>query len=237
MFIVPEMALHKRQVFQAHGQPQSVQQGLQPRLVQPGEARQRLHHRGGVMGADQGLRLLHGGLPALHGVDEVALYLVQVLLGQPPLQQIYLGVADQGTLHPGHQLHALGAGVGPLVELSRQGLHRQQAVKVPGLGEALVPYYVHLGLGEYDVLCFLIDGGLDPLHVIAVQDADALQVLDPQEAPQVSQKVPGLRAESLPLFHKNPIDHYFFSSSAFIARRPMSRRQKALSKWIRSAKA
>ena len=189
------------------------------------------------MGADQGLRLLHGGLPALHGVDEVALYPVQVLPGQPALQQIYPGVADQRALHASHQLHALGAGVGPLVELSRRGLHRQQAVKAPGLGEALVPYHVHLGLGEYDVLCLLIDGEFDPLHVIAVQDTDALQVLDPQEAPQISQEVPGLRAESLPFFHKNPIDHYFFSSSAFIARRPMSRRQKALSKWIRSARA
>ena len=108
--------------------------------------------------------------------------------------------------------------------------HIKENTTAPGLGEALVPYHVHLGLGEYDVLCLLIDGGLNPLHVITVQDADALYILDPQEAPQVPQKVPGLRRQAGTFFHKNPIDHYFFSSSAFIARRPMSRRQQALSK-------
>ena len=47
--------------------------------VQPGEARQRLHHRRRVMGPDQGFRFLHGRLPALYGVDEVALNLLQIL--------------------------------------------------------------------------------------------------------------------------------------------------------------
>ena len=230
MLGVPEVGLQKCQVVQVHGQPQPVQQGGEAVPVQPGEARQRLHHRRRAMGADQGLRLLHGGLPALHGVDEVALNLLQILPAQLSLQQVHLGVADQGPLHAGHQLYALGAGVGPLVELPRQGLHRQQAVNARGLGERLVPHHVHLGLGEYDVLCLLIDGGLNPLHVITVQDADALYILDPQEAPQVPQKVPGLRRQAGTFFHKNPIDHYFFSSSAFIARRPMSRRQQALSK-------
>ena len=170
------------------------------------------------MGTDQSFRLFHGGLPALHGVDEVALYPVQILLSQPSLQQIYSGVADQGAFHTGHQLHALGTGIRPLIELPRQSLHHQQAVKVPGLGEALVPDHVHLRLGEHDVLCPLVDGRVNALHVVAVQDTDALQIFDTQKAPQIPQQAPRLRAESLPLFHKNSIDHYFFSSSAFSAR-------------------
>ena len=237
MLRIPEIGLQKFQVVQVHSQPQPVQQSGQTVPTQPSEARQRLHHRRLVMGTDQRFRLLHGGLPALHGVDEVALYPVQILLSQPSLQQIYSGVADQGAFHTGHQLNALGAGIRPLVELPRQGLHRQQAVKVPGLGEALVPDHVHLRLGEYDVLCLLVDGGVDALHVVAVQNADTLQTFDAQKAPQIPQQVPCLRAEPFPLFHKNSIDHYFFSSSAFSARWPISRRQKALSKWIRSTSA
>ena len=207
MFGVPEVGLEEREVVQVHGQAQLLQQGGQARPVQGGEARQGLHHGGRVVGAGQGGGLVHRGLPALNGVDEVALDSRQLLPGQPALQHVHLGVADQGALHPGHELHALGAGVSALVKLARQGLHRQQAVTGPGLGETLVPHHVRLGLGEYDVLGPLIDGGLDPLHVVAVEDAHALQMLDAQKAPQVCQQVSRLRAEALPLFHKDTVYH------------------------------
>ena len=182
---VPEIGLQKPQVVQVHGEAQLLQEGLQPRGVQGGKAGEGLHHGGHVVGANQGLGLLQGGLPALHGVDEVALDLLHVPGGKPSLQEIDLGVGHQGALRAAHEGDALGAGVGALVELSRQGLHGKEGVVSPGLGEGLVPGDVHLGLGEDGGFRRLVDGGVDVLHVIAVQDAYALQVFDAQKAPQV----------------------------------------------------
>ena len=223
--VVPEVGLEEFQVIQVHGQAQLLQQGGEPRLVQGGEAGQGLHHgRGGVV-PGQGLRLLQGGLPALHRVDEVAPDLVQLLLAQPALQQVDLGVADPGPLHPGHELDALRAGVGALVELARQGLHRQQAVGVPGLGEGLVPDHVGLGLGEDHGLGPLVDLGVDVLHVVAVEDPDPRQGADAQEVPQVRQKAARLGAQPRAFFHIDPVYHHLPPSSARRARRPISRRQ------------
>ena len=151
---------------------------------------------GGLVGADQGGRLVHGGLPALYRVDEVAADLVQLLLSEPAAQQVHLGVGDQGAVHPGHELDALGGGVGPLVELPRQGLHRQDAVGILGDGESLVIHRIHLGLGEDDALGLLIDRGVDLVGVVAVQNDHRLQAADAQLVPQSTQQPLGLHIES-----------------------------------------
>jgi len=143
---VPEIGLQKPQVVQVHGEAQLLQEGLQSRGVQGGKAGEGLHHGGHIVGAAQGAGLVQGCFPALHGVDEVALYPVQILLSQPSLQQIYSGVADQGAFHTGHQLHALGTGIRPLIELPRQSLHRQAGPRDTGHGPALIIDRVHLGL-------------------------------------------------------------------------------------------
>ena len=153
------------------------------------------------------------------------------------LQEIDLGAGYQGPLHAGHQGDALGAGVGPLVKLARQGLHRQQGVEAPGLRKGLVPGHVHLGLGEDDGLGPLEDLPAEALHVVAVEDPHAGQRRDAQKAPEIREQVLRLRRHAGALFHVYTIDHHFPSFIAARARRPMSRRQKALSKWIRSARA
>ncbi len=234
---VPEVGLEEGEVVQVHGEAQLLQQGGEARPVQAGEAGEGLHHGGRVVGPGEGLRLVQRGLPALHGVDEVAPDPVQVLPGEGALQEIDLGAGYQGPLHAGHQGDALGAGVGPLVKLARQGLHRQQGVEAPGLRKGLVPGHVHLGLGEDDGLGPLEDLPAEALHVVAVEDPHAGQRRDAQKAPEIREQVLRLRRHAGALFHVYTIDHHFPSFIAARARRPMSRRQKALSKWIRSARA
>ena len=180
LLLVPEVGLEELQVVQVHGQTQGGQQPAQTGLVQGGEALNDGHVVGDVVSTDQGGGLFRGGLPALHGVDEVVLDLVQVGLGQLALQDVHLGVGDEGAVHSGHELDALGAGVGALVELAGQGLHRQDGVGLGGDGEGLVVDHVHLGLGEDDALGLLIDGGGDLVGVVAVQDGHGLQPLDAQ---------------------------------------------------------
>ena len=196
LLLIPEIGLEELQVVQVHGQPQLGEQAGQSGLVQGGKALDHGHMVGGLVGADQGGRLVHGGLPALYRVDEVAADLVQILLSEPAAQQVHLGVGDQGAVHPGHELDALGGGVGPLVELPWQGLHRQDAVGILGDGESLVIHRIHLGLGEDDALGLLIDRGVDLVGVVAVQNDHRLQAADAQLVPQSTQQPLGLHIES-----------------------------------------
>ena len=95
----------------------------------------------------------------------------------------------------------------------------------------------HLGLGENHVPGLLKDLRGDVLHVVAVEDAQPLQSGDAQEAAQVAQQAPGLRGEARAFFHIDAIYHQRFSFTALKALAPISRRQKALAKWVLSARA
>ena len=139
--------------------------------------------------------------------------LAQVLLRQLALEHIYLGIGDEGALHPGHQLDALGAGVGPLVELAGQGLHRQQGAGLGGLGEGLVIDHVHLGLGEHDALGLLIDGGVDLVGVVAVQDGHGGQSGHAELLPQGLAQPLGLHVEAGLLLGITAVNTHFYLSS------------------------
>ena len=151
---------------------------------------------GGVL-PHQGLGLVQAGLPALHRVDEEALDLVQVGLGDGPLQKVQLGIGDEGPVHPGHQLDTLGGRVGPLVKLSRQCLYRKKGPRNPGHGPVLVIDHVHLGLGEDDTLGPLIDLPADLFHIVAVQDGHRMEPLDAQLLPQLPAQALGLHIKAL----------------------------------------
>lgn len=91
-------------------------------------------------------------------------------------------------------------GVGPLVELAGEGLYRQDAVGRVGSGIGLVPDVIHLRLGKHHRLGCLIDRGIDVVRVIAVQDPDGLQGLDPQLLPQLTAQALGLYVKARLLF-------------------------------------
>ena len=194
--LVPEVGLQELQVVQIHGKAQLGQQGGKAGLVQSGKAGDGGHPVGDVVSTNQGVGLVHVGLPALHRVDEVAADLVHVGLGQLALQQVHLGIGDQGAVHPRHELDALGAGVGTLVELAGQGLHRQHLMGVGGDGIALVIDRVHLGLGKHDALGLLIDGRVDLVGIVPVQDDHAFQAGDAKLLAQLGTKTPGLHVKA-----------------------------------------
>ena len=154
-----------------------------------------------------GLGLFHGGLTAFHGVDQIAADLFQIFSGQIAFQQVDLGMIDQRTLHTGHQLDALGAGVGTLIELTGQSLHSQSGVQGTGLREGLIIGHVNLRLGEHSTLGGSVDFGIDVFHIITVQDTDTLQGLNTQEAAQVTEQIIGFGRKARALLHKNTIYH------------------------------
>ena len=204
MLRVPEIRLEESQVLQVHGQAQPRQQGLQASPVQGGEARDGLHVRrdGGLR--RQALRQVQRGLPALHRVDDVPLHRLCVRRRQGAEQQIDLGGADRGPLPLGHQLDALGGGVRPLVELPRQGLHAEGDAVPGGQGRGGV---VHLGLGEHRPHRPAEGGLVQPLRVVAVQQAQVLQGGDAHHGPQLPQQALGLLPEPRLLFHIDPSYH------------------------------
>ena len=212
LLLVPEVGLEELQVVQIHGQPQGVQQVLEPRLIQAGKSLHHGHRVGGLVLLLQGGGLVHGGLPALHRVNEVPADLVQIALAQRPHQQVHLGGGDEGAVHPRLELDALGTGVGPLVVLPGQGLHRQDAVGGLRDREGLVVHVVHLWLGEDHRLGGLVHLRSDAVGVIPVQDAHPLQGVNPQLLPQLAAQAPGLHVEAGLFFRITAKYTHFFSS-------------------------
>jgi len=127
------------------------------------------------MGSLQGVGLVQGRLPGFHGVDEVALHLVQIGLGEGAGEEVHRGAADQGALPAGEELDALGGGIRPLVKLPRQGLHRQHSGVLGQGGQGLLVEEVHLGLGEDDFPGPAVGDLVQALDIVANQDADAGQ--------------------------------------------------------------
>ena len=208
LFRVPEVGLEELQVVQVHGQAQTFQQGGQGRLVHGREAGDSFDMVRDRVFLHQGAGLVQGGLPALHRVDEVAADFLLIFPGEGEgalpgaLEPILRSGAHQGALTASHQLDALGGGVRPLVELARQGLHRQGPLgTVPGGGDHFVPNDIHLGLGKYGPAGLFEGFPLQAFHVVAVEDADPCDALDAQKVPQVCQQAPGLGAEAGAFFY------------------------------------
>ena len=199
LLVLAEIVLQKLQIVQIHGQTHGREQVLQGLLVHGGEAGDRGHLGGHLVALHQGFGLVHGRLPALHGVDEVAAHLIQLRRADGGQEDVHRGGLHQGAVHPGQQLHALGAGVGALVKLAGQGFHGQQgAVRGQG-GQLLLVEVVHHRLGEDGVLGALVHLRVNLVHIVTVEDAQALQ-LQAQLLPQLSEQVAGLHVEAGALF-------------------------------------
>ena len=131
-FRVPEVDLQESEIVAVHGEAHPLPQGGETGGIQGGEARKDRHIRrdGGLL--PQSLGKFQGSLPALHGVDDVALHGGHVLRRQGTVEDVDLGGADGGALPLAQKLDTLGGGVRPLVKLPWQGFHSQDGRGIRG---------------------------------------------------------------------------------------------------------
>ena len=199
-----EVLLAELDIAQVHGQALFVDELLQALFVQLVEALQRGHSGGhGILHLQSSFGLQRS-LAGLHRVDDVLLDLCHLLLGQGTLQQVDTGRADQRALTLADELDALGGRIGALVELAGQVLHSKgNALEFRQLRIGII----HRRLTEHGGSALVEQCLVDALHVIAVQQAQAAQGLDAQQAHQLIFQALGFHIKAGLLFHINTIDH------------------------------
>jgi len=135
-------------------------------------------------------------LPAAEGVSG----------GQSTLQQVDAGRAHQRALTLTDELDALGGRVGALVELAGQVLHGKGHAAVRS-GQLRIGI-VHRRLAEHSGHALLEQCLVDALHVVAVEQPQAAQLLDAQQRDQLVAQALGLAVEAGFLFNIDTIYHW-----------------------------
>ena len=194
VLLVPEIVLQKLQVREIHRKAQSFQQRGEPGFVHRDETAHRLYMVR-LLGVDaQRLRFVEGGFPRLHRVDHVALNGFNIRLRERPVQRVDLRRANERAFAPAEHLNALGGGVGALVKLSRQRLHRKHCVGVRNLRR--VGDIVQLRLGKHGGFRVMEQPLVDILGIVTVEDAHPLQPGNAEECAAVGEQGFRFRAET-----------------------------------------
>ena len=233
--LFPKIGLAEGQIVPVHGETHLRDHLLQPRRVLLAEALQHSHRLGSGVLNLQGIKGLQRGLSGLHGVDDIAADAGNVLRREVPIEGIDPGGAHQGPLPLGEQLDTLGRRVGPLVKLAGEVFHGEEGVGIRG---ERLREVIQLRLGEDRPPAYVEESLVDALYIIAIDEPDPLQPRDAEKFPDIPQQPCRFLGQSRLFFHVNTINHgqfsLFFAASA---RRPMSRRKKAFSKWMRPQRA
>ena len=108
-------------------------------------------------------------LAALHEVDNICLYLGDLLFSHVARKDIHSCGTDSRSVLICNELYTLCAGIGTLVELPRQIFNREYTVTC--IGCQLVKNNIALRLGENCILCFCEYLLGDTLDVIAIEYA------------------------------------------------------------------
>ena len=199
-----EVGLAELNVAQVHSKAVVGDELLQLVLAQLVEAFQHLHRGGHGVLHFQGSLLVQRSLAGLHRVDDVLLDLGHLLVGQGAFQQVDAGRAHQRAFTLADELDALGGRVGTLVELAGQVLHGKSRALVLGqLGIGVI----HRRLAEHGGGALVEQCFVDALHVVAVQQAQAGQFLNAQQAGELIFQAGGFHIEARLFFHINTIDH------------------------------
>ena len=200
---IPEILLAELQILKAHSKAAAIHELLQCCLIHLVKALQHLYISRCLELHVQGIRLFHGCLPALHGIDIIILNLLHSLGIHIAHQHHYTGGSNLRTLLLGNQLHALGSGVSSLVVLARQVLHSKHS-RIREARQLLLVDNVHRRLRENHGLYLSIFLVTQPLNVIAVEQAYCLQTGQAEALHQVIAQLLGRNVEkALSLFYKN----------------------------------
>ena len=200
-----EILLAELDVAQVHGEALLVDELFQACLIQLVEAVQHLHFGGDGILHLQGSLGVQRSLAGLHRVDDVFLDLSHLLVGQGAFQQVDAGRAHQRAVALADELDALGGRVGALVELAGQILHGERhAVGDGQLGIGVI----HRRLTEHGGDALLEQRLVDALHVVAVEQTQAVQLLDAQQRDELIAQALGLAVEAGFLFNIDTIYHW-----------------------------
>ena len=169
MLGVAEITLEEGDVGQVHRKAALVDESLEPRFVELGEALDDLDlARHGVIHL-QGFALIERSLARLDGIDDVMLDGVHIRLAQRALKHVEGRRKDVGALALADELDALGGRGSALVELTWQELDGEQ-VGVADFRQ-LIGNVVRLGLAENRGDALLEQLIVDTLDVVAVDQA------------------------------------------------------------------
>ena len=202
---IPEVGLTAECVVQIHGKALGTDKLLQTGPVQSGKALYRSNSLRHSIAGLQGLRHLQRSLPGFHRVDQIGLDPLEFLIGDVALQYIDPGILHGGTLTQGGELDALGAGIGPLVELTGQVLNGKDLAVT---GRELVIDHIHRGLGEDGIPHRIEYLPADALHIIPVQQPDMAELRKPEIVPERRQNPGSLHGKGFLLLHIDPVNRH-----------------------------
>ncbi len=203
LFSVTEVGLAELQILKAHGKAPAVHKLMEGSLIHGSKAIEHFHIIWHLELHVQGLRLLHGGLTALYGIDVVGLDLLYSGIIHIPYQHYYTGSGDLRTLLLGNQLYALGSRISSLIVLARQVFHSKHG-RIWEAWQLLLVDNIHRWLREYNSLYLGVLLIAEALDIITVEQADSLQPGQAKALYQIVMKLLGWNIkEALSLFYKN----------------------------------
>ena len=199
-----EIVAAEAHVVRVHRKPVLLHEFRKPVFAHRDEPVQHLDVGGSGIFRFQGRGKLFGRFPALDGVDDEFLYLVDIPAFQVAVKHIELCRADDGLFALRHQLYALRCGVRPLVELTGERLnpeHRARTLTVERRA-----HVVELGLREYVALCVFEQLAVRAFHVVTVDDAHFFEPFHAQHSDRFRIQRARFCKRRL-LFHENSVDH------------------------------
>ena len=173
------------------------------RVIEREEAGQRLNTGGNGKFHLEGVAHLKGCLARFHGVDNVLLDGLQIFCGEVALEQIDAGAAHIGALALAEQLNALGGGVCALVKLTGQILHRKHGL----CRRQFVIGHIHRRFAEHGGDGFIKQFTVNAFHVIAVEQAQTLEVRNADKLGQLVQQSLRFAVKAGLFFYINTIYH------------------------------
>ena len=190
---ITEVILTELDVVIVHRQTEFLDEGIQTRFVQADKALQRLHGGGDVVVRVKGIVGVQRRLAGLHGVDEILLDRLELLIRQVAGNDVDPRIFDAAALLLGEQGNALLAGIRPLVELTGQILHGKHPVAGVEHREGVV-HLIDSRLGEHSRHSRIEILLGQAVGIVAVEDAHADDI-QPQCGAQITEN--GLRFDSV----------------------------------------
>ena len=209
-FGIPEVSLAEGQVVNIHGKAVIGHKTGPVSRRHGGEIQQGFHGGGHGIAHVQRFHPVKRGGAAFHRVYQMGAYFGEFHVGDFAVDEVDPGGGHGGAFLAGHNLDALGAGIGPLVVLAGQIFHGEHPAS--GLGQVFVGQ-VNLGFGEHRKPGLVKIGLVHALYVVAVDHPHALHAIQPQSGAQIVEHPFGFHGEFGLFLHIDAIYHPQHSSS------------------------